>query len=66
MMSFFPISVLVSNFVDLGSKQKSRPVSVLVSEKFCSIGLGLGRVGLDYTAVIIGYTCFRKVKEAKA
>ena len=31
------------------SKPKARPVSVLVSEKFC--GIGLGRVGLDYSPV---------------
>ena len=33
-------------------KLRPRPVSVLVSENFCGLGLGLRRVGLDYSPVV--------------
>ena len=53
--------------------QSQRPVSVLVSEKVCGLGLGLGRVGLDYSSgkgsvvyaaelIVVG-PCFRSLFE---
>ena len=44
------------------SKPKLRLRPVLVSEKFCGLGLGLGRVGLDYSpgSLRLTYNIFLK------
>ena len=48
--------LMTSFFRSRKPKLRSRPVSALVSEKFWGLGLGLGRVGLDYSPA----TCFHK------
>ena len=53
MMSFFWSWSRTSPVSVSKPKLSSRPVlvSVLVSEKFCGLGLGLEQVGLDYSSV---------------